>query len=69
MQKVVGSLSLQIIKFSPTTRNLSSAVCQRNSKRFAELGYCFCGFRLIPITGDYRRFARYWSPNGPPSLA
>jgi hypothetical protein len=27
----------------------------------------FCGFRLNPITGDYRRFRRYWSPNGPPS--
>jgi hypothetical protein len=26
----------------------------------------FCGFRVNPITGDYRRFARYWSPNGPP---
>src|SRR3954451_7242228 len=25
----------------------------------------FCGFRLNPITGDYRGFARYWSPNGP----
>jgi hypothetical protein len=23
---------------------------------------CFCGFRLNPITGDYRGFARYWSP-------
>src|SRR3954454_3588383 len=22
----------------------------------------FCGFRLNPITGDYRGFARYWSP-------
>jgi hypothetical protein len=27
---------------------------------------CFCGFRLNPITGDYRGFGRYWSPNGPP---
>jgi hypothetical protein len=26
----------------------------------------FCGFRLNPITVDYRGFSRYWSPNGPP---
>jgi hypothetical protein len=31
------------------------------------LNASFCGFRLNPITGDYRRFARYWSPNGPPA--
>jgi hypothetical protein len=30
---------------------------------------CFCGFPLNPITGDYRGFARYWSPNGPPGDA
>ena len=26
-----------------------------------------CGSWLNPITADYRRFARYWSPNGPPA--
>ena len=25
--------------------------------------------RLSPITGNYRRFAVVWSPNGPPGLA
>jgi hypothetical protein len=29
---------------------------------------CFCGLRLNPITGDYRRFGVYWSPNGPPGV-
>src|SRR3954451_652148 len=27
----------------------------------------FCGVRVNPIPGDYRRFSRYWSLNGPPS--
>jgi hypothetical protein len=26
----------------------------------------FCGFRVNPITWDYRGFRVYWSPNGPP---
>ena len=28
----------------------------------------FCGFRLNPITGDYRGFGGYWSPSGPPGF-
>jgi hypothetical protein len=28
----------------------------------------FCGFRVNPITGDYRGFGVVWSPNGPPRV-
>jgi hypothetical protein len=28
---------------------------------------CQSGFRTNPITGDYARFGRCWSLNGPPS--
>jgi hypothetical protein len=54
--------SKRLMGLEPTTFCMA-IVCE------FRINACFCGFRLNPITGDYRGFAGYWSPNGPPGYA